>query len=68
VHGELGAHSGFLVGISRFELGRRVRVGDTLRLSTQLVAQLGSLRRMKVRAEIDGEMAAQGELSFSVQA
>lgn len=53
-------------GIDGFRFKRPVVPGDTLRLEVKLTRVLGAVGKGMGRAEVDGKVAAEGELLFAV--
>jgi 3-hydroxymyristoyl/3-hydroxydecanoyl-(acyl carrier protein) dehydratase len=54
------AMHGFLSGIDRFELDRRIDAGDVVRIAVHLDAELGGLFRFTATGAIDGVEVARG--------
>lgn len=57
---------GVFTGINNFKFRRQVVPGDTLTLSAELLVYRHGMGRANVRATVDGEVAAMGEISFAV--
>jgi len=57
---------GVFTGINNFKFRRQVVPGDTLRLEADLIKYRHGMGRAEVRATVDGELAAGGEISFAV--
>lgn len=57
---------GVFTGINGFKFRRQVVPGDTLRLEAELVSYRHKMGKANVKATVDGEMAAMGEISFAV--
>lgn len=55
-----------LAGLDGFRFRRPVVPGDTLRLEVELVKLRGPIGRIKGRALVDGEVAAEGEITFAL--
>ncbi len=53
-------------GIDGFRFRRPVVPGDQLRLEVEFTMRRGSVGRGRARATVDGEVAAEGELTFAV--
>jgi len=53
-------------GIDGFRFRRPVVPGDTLRLEVTLTRLRGDFGKGQGRAEVDGQLAAEGELSFAL--
>ena len=53
-------------GIDGFRFKRPVVPGDTLRLEVKLTRVLGAVGKGTGRAEVEGQVAAEGELLFAV--
>ena len=67
----LPAHKGKLVlfvGIDGFRFRKPVLPGDTLRLEVALKRMRGNFGMSHGRAEVDGQLVAEGELSFMLAA
>jgi 3-hydroxyacyl-[acyl-carrier-protein] dehydratase len=59
---------GLFAGIDGFRFRRPVVPGDSLRLEVTLTRIRGSVGKGKGRAEVDGQVAAEGELLFALAA
>jgi 3-hydroxyacyl-[acyl-carrier-protein] dehydratase len=57
---------GMLGGVDGFRFRRPVRPGDQLRLEVELVKMRGPVGRISGRATVDGEVAAEGEITFAL--
>ena len=57
---------GLFAGIDGFRFRRPVVPGDSLRLEVTLTRIRGSVGKGKGRAEVDGQVAAEGELMFAL--
>ena len=57
---------GVFTGINNFKFRRQVAPGDTLRLETELVMYRHGMGKANVKATVDGQIAAAGEISFAV--
>jgi 3-hydroxyacyl-[acyl-carrier-protein] dehydratase len=58
--------SGFLAAVTDAKFHKRPVSGDEIKYSVEFEAAAMGLARFKGRAEIDGELAAEGILTFSV--
>lgn len=56
----------FFTGIDAVRFRRQVRPGDTLHLQVSIERMKGTLGRGKAVATVDGEIAAEGTLSFAL--
>ncbi len=57
----------FFGGISKARFRRKVVPGDVLRLEVELIKLKGPVGVGKATATVDGEVCAEGELTFAVQ-
>ncbi len=57
----------FLVGVDRVRFKRQVVPGDTLVMEGELLTYRRGLGKVRVVATVDGELAAQAEISFVVR-
>lgn len=57
---------GVFTGIDGFKFRRQVVPGDTLTLEAELLKYRHGMGKAKVKATVDGEVAAMGEISFAV--
>jgi 3-hydroxyacyl-[acyl-carrier-protein] dehydratase len=57
---------GVFTGIDKFKFRRQVEPGDTLRLEAELISYRHHMGKASVKATVDGELAASGEISFAV--
>jgi 3-hydroxyacyl-[acyl-carrier-protein] dehydratase len=57
---------GLLGAIDGFRFRRPVRPGDQLRLEVELVRMRGPVGRVHGRATVDGDVAAEGEITFAL--
>lgn len=57
---------GVFTGINNFKFRRQVVPGDTLTLEADLIKYRHGMGKAEVRATVDGELAAGGEISFAV--
>ncbi|MSQ26569.1 MAG: 3-hydroxyacyl-ACP dehydratase FabZ [Dehalococcoidia bacterium] len=57
---------GLFAGIDRFRFRRPVVPGDTLRLEVTLTKLRGAVGKGTGRAEVDGQVVAEGELLFAI--
>ncbi len=55
-----------LAGIDEFRFRRPVVPGDTLRLEVELIKMRGPIGRVRGRAMVDGQIAAEGEITFAL--
>jgi 3-hydroxyacyl-[acyl-carrier-protein] dehydratase len=55
-----------LAGIDGFRFRRPVVPGDTLRLEVELIKMRGPIGRVQGRALVDGQVAAEGEITFAL--
>jgi 3-hydroxyacyl-[acyl-carrier-protein] dehydratase len=67
----LGAQSregklAMLAGIDGFRFRRPVVPGDTLRLEVELLKMRGPVGRIHARALVEGQVAAEGEITFAL--
>ena len=53
-------------GIDGFRFRRQVVPGDTLRLEVELTKMRGPVGKGSVKATVDGEVAAEGEMMFAI--
>lgn len=59
---------GVFTGINNFKFRRQVVPGDTLVLEAELIRYRHGMGQANVKATVDGELAAGGEISFAVVA
>lgn len=57
---------GVFTGINNFKFRRQVVPGDTLTLQAELLVYRHGMGKANVKATVDGEVAAMGEISFAV--
>lgn len=57
---------GVFTGINNFKFRRQVIPGDTLTLEADLIKYRHGMGKAEVKATVDGELAAGGEISFAV--
>lgn len=57
---------GVFTGINSFKFRRQVVPGDTLRLEAELITYRHGMGKANVKATVDGQIAAAGEISFAV--
>jgi 3-hydroxyacyl-[acyl-carrier-protein] dehydratase len=57
-----------LAGIDGFRFRRPVVPGDTLRLEVELTRMRGPIGRIHARALVDGQLAAEGDITFALVA
>jgi 3-hydroxyacyl-[acyl-carrier-protein] dehydratase len=55
-----------LAGLDGFRFRRPVVPGDTLRLEVELTKMRGPIGKVRARALVDGEVAAEGEITFAI--
>ena len=59
---------GMLVGVRKFAVRRRARLGETVRFRIDLVRRIAPLTLMRGEARCGDELLASGELKFFVEA
>ena len=57
---------GVLAGLDGWKFRRMARPGDQVRLEAELLRLRGSFGKGALRATIDGEIAAEGEMTFGI--
>ncbi len=57
---------GVFTGINNFKFRRQVVPGDTMLLEAELIQYRHSMGKANVKATVDGQVAAMGEISFAV--
>ena len=57
---------GVFTGINNFKFRRQVVPGDTLELSAELLTYRHRMGKANVKATVEGQVAAMGEISFAV--
>ena len=57
---------GVFTGINNFKFRRQVVPGDTMVLEAELLVYRHGMGKANVKATVDGQVAAMGELSFAV--
>lgn len=57
---------GVFTGINNFKFRRQVVPGDTLTLEAELIVYRHGMGKANVKASVDGQAAAMGEISFAV--
>lgn len=57
---------GVFTGINNFKFRRQVVPGDTLKLEAELLMYRHRMGKANVKATVEGEVAAMGEISFAV--
>ena len=57
---------GVFTGINNFKFRRQVVPGDTLQLYAELVTYRHGMGKANVKATVEGQVAAMGEISFAV--
>ncbi|HHW92768.1 MAG TPA: 3-hydroxyacyl-ACP dehydratase FabZ [Firmicutes bacterium] len=63
---EAGDKLGYFTGIDKFRFRRPVIPGDQLRLEVELLRLRSSMGKARVRATVEGEVAAEGEITFAI--
>lgn len=63
-HGKLA----FFAGIDKCRFKKQVKPGDQLRLQVEITRMKGSIGKGKGVATVDGEIAAEAEITFAIQA
>ena len=53
-------------GMNNFKFRRQIKPGDTLTLEAQLGAFRHGMGKASVKATVDGDLAASGEISFAI--
>ena len=64
---EKRSHKGMLVGVRKFLVSRRARVGETVRFRVDLVRRITPLTLMRGEARSGDELLASGQLKFYVE-
>lgn len=57
---------GVFTGINNFKFRRQVVPGDTLELSAELLTYRHGMGKANVKATVEGQVSAMGEISFAV--
>ena len=57
---------GVFTGINNFKFRHQVVPGETLRLEAELISYRHGMGKANVKATVNGELAASGEISFAV--
>lgn len=57
---------GLFAGLDKVRFRRQVTPGDQLRLEVQIVQSRGRLGKGEGRAYVDGQLAAEAELTFAI--
>jgi 3-hydroxyacyl-[acyl-carrier-protein] dehydratase len=57
---------GMLAGVDGFRFRRPVVPGDQLRLEVKLTKMRGPIGKVDARALVDGDIAAEGEITFAI--
>ena len=57
---------GVFTGINNFKFRRQVVPGDVLELNAELLTYRHGMGKANVKATVDGQVAAMGEISFAV--
>ena len=57
---------GVFTGINNFKFRRQVVPGDVLELNAELITYRHGMGKANVKATVDGQVAAMGEISFAV--
>ncbi len=58
----------FFAGIDKCRFKKQVKPGDQLRLQVEITRMKGSIGKGKGVATVDGEIAAEAEITFAIQA
>jgi 3-hydroxyacyl-[acyl-carrier-protein] dehydratase len=58
---------GFLAGIDKCRFKRQVKPGDQLKLEVEIVRLKGPIGKGKAVATVDGELAAEAEITFAIK-
>ena len=61
---ESGKRLGVLTGIDSMKIRRQVTPGDTLRLEAEILNERRGLAKVSVKATVEGQVAAEGEIRF----
>jgi len=61
-----GDKVGLFAGIDKVRFKRVCKPGDTLTLEAEIVAVHGPVGKAKVKATVEGQLAARGELMFAI--
>lgn len=56
----------FLTGLDGWKFRRQVVPGDTLTMEVSIINLRSSFGKSKARATVDGQLAAEGEISFAI--
>lgn len=56
----------YLAGVNSFRWKKPVYPGDQLVITVELIASKGNMGKVKAKAEVDGKIVAQGEISFAL--
>lgn len=62
----MGDKLGYFTGINKFRFRRPVVPGDQLRLEAELLRIKANMAKARVTATVDGEVAAEGEITFAI--
>jgi 3-hydroxyacyl-[acyl-carrier-protein] dehydratase len=57
---------GMFTGITNMKFRRQVFPGDVLKLETEIIAFKMGMGKAKVKATVDGEVTAEGEIKFAL--
>ncbi|NLY70470.1 MAG: 3-hydroxyacyl-ACP dehydratase FabZ [Clostridiales bacterium] len=57
---------GVFTGIESFKFRRQVVPGDTLQLEAHIIALRRGLAKVSVKATVEGQIAAEGEIKFAM--
>jgi len=63
---EGGDRLGVLAGIDSMKFKKQVVPGDTLKLESEIVSNRMGVVKAKVKASVDGQVAAEGEIKFAM--
>ncbi|MDC3411813.1 3-hydroxyacyl-ACP dehydratase FabZ [Terrihalobacillus insolitus] len=58
---------GFLAGIDKCRFKRQVKPGDQLKLEVEIIRLKGPIGKGKAIATVDGELAAEAEITFAIK-
>ncbi len=56
----------YLAGVNSFRWKKPVYPGDQLVITVELIASKGNMGKVKAKAEVEGKIVAQGEISFAL--
>ncbi len=63
---EYKGYTGVFTGIESIKFRRQVVPGDTIRLETEILAIKMNIAKVKVKASVEGQTAAEGEIKFAM--